>query len=68
MDLRDEIAGTEGAIWLNHWLRAGIEMFTGVGKGGYVAEKAKGDTSWLFPVGEEVVALGHVDMFRDMVD
>ena len=68
MDLRDEIAGTEGTIWLNHWLRTGFEMFTSVGQGGYVAEKAEGDTGWLFPVGDEVVALGYVDMFRDMFD
>ncbi len=66
MDLRDEIAGTEGTIWLNHWLRTGFEMFTSIGQGGYVAEKAEGDTGWLFPVGDEVVALGYVDMFRDM--
>ena len=66
MDLRDEIAGTEGTIWLNHWLRTGFEMFTSVGQGGYVAEKAEGDTGWLFPVGDEVVSLGYVDMFRDM--
>ena len=66
MDLRDEIAGTEGTIWLNHWLRTGFEMFTSVGQGGYVAEKAEGDTGWLFPVGDEVVSLGYVDMFKDM--
>lgn len=66
MDLRDEIAGTEGTIWLNHWLRTGFDMFTSVGQGGYVAEKAEGDTGWLFPVGDEVVALGYVDMFKDM--
>jgi len=66
MDLRDEIAGTEGTIWLNHWLRTGFEMFTSVGQGGYVAEKAEGDIGWQFPVGDELIALGYVDMFRDM--
>ncbi|MEN4011097.1 MAG: Gfo/Idh/MocA family oxidoreductase [Chloroflexota bacterium] len=66
MDLRDEISGTEGTIWLNHWLRTGFEMFTGVGQGGYVAEKAEGNLGWLFPVGDEVGALGYVDMFLDM--
>jgi predicted dehydrogenase len=66
MDLRDEISGTEGTIWLNHWLRTGFEMFTGVGQGGYVAEKAEGDTGWLFPVGDEVGSLGYVAMFMDM--
>lgn len=66
MDLRDEVAGTDGTIWLNHWMRTGFEMFTGVGQGGYVAEKAEGDTGWLFPVGDEVGSLGYVEMFLDM--
>jgi predicted dehydrogenase len=66
MDLRDEVSGTEGTVWLNHWLRTGFEMFTNVGKGGYVAEKAEGDTGWLFPVGDEVGGLGYVEMFLDM--
>jgi predicted dehydrogenase len=66
MDLRDEVSGTEGTVWLNHWLRTGFEMFTNVGQGGYVAEKAEGDTGWLFPVGDEIGALGYVAMFMDM--
>ena len=68
MDLRDEISGTEGTIWLNHWLRTGIDVFTAVGQGGYVSEKAEGSTGWLFPVGDEVGSLGYVDMFTDMLD
>ena len=66
MDLRDEVSGTEGSIWLDHFLRTGLEMFTAVGQGGYVAEKAEGETGWLFPVGDEVSELGYVDMFTDM--
>ncbi len=68
MDLRDEVSGTEGTIWLNHWLRTGYEMFTAAGQGGYVAEKAEGDTGWLFPVGDEVGELGYTDMFVDMLN
>lgn len=68
MDLRDEVAGTEGTIWLNHWLRTGFDMFTAVGQGGYVAEKAETDTGWLFPVGDEVAELGYTDMFVDMLN
>jgi predicted dehydrogenase len=68
MDLRDEVAGTDGTIWLNHWLRTGIEMYTAVGQSGYVAEKAESATGWLFPVGDEPGALGYVDMFADMFD
>jgi predicted dehydrogenase len=67
MDLRDEVAGTSGTIWINHFLRTGFEMFTaGEGKQGYVAEKAETDAGWLFPVGDEVSELGYVDMFTDM--
>ena len=66
MDLRDEVSGSEGTIWLNHWLRTGFEMFTAVGQGGYVAEKAESDTGWLFPVGDEIAELGYRDMFLDM--
>lgn len=66
MDLRDEVSGTEGTIWTNHFLRTGFEMFTAVGQGGYVAEKAEGATGWLFPVGDELSELGYIDMFTDM--
>jgi predicted dehydrogenase len=66
MDLRDEVSGTEGTIWLNHFLRTGFEIFTAAGQEGYVAEKAETESGWLFPVGDEVVELGYVDMFTDM--
>jgi predicted dehydrogenase len=69
MDLRDEVAGTHGTVWINHFLRTGFEMFTtGDGGGGYVAEKAETSAGWLFPVGDEVAELGYVDMFSDMFD
>ena len=68
MDLRDEVAGTEGTIWTNHFLRTGFEMFTSGAGGGYVAEKAESESGWLFPVGDEVAELGYVDMFADMFD
>ena len=66
MDLRDEVAGTHGTIWLNHFLRTGFEMFSAGGGGGYVAEKAESSAGWLFPVGDEVSELGYTDMFSDM--
>jgi len=67
MDLRDEVAGTEGTIWLNHFLRTGFEMYSS-GAGGYVAEKTEQESGWLFPVGDEVHELGYTDMFTDMFD
>lgn len=66
MDLRDEVMGTEGTIWINNFLRTGFEMFT-TGKGeGYVAEKAESNSGWLFPVGDEVNELGYNHMFAEM--
>ena len=66
LDLRDEVMGTEGTIWVNSFLRTGFEMFT-TGKGSdYVAEKAESDSGWLFPVGDELNELGYNHMFMDM--
>ncbi|MBO0930146.1 Gfo/Idh/MocA family protein [Fibrella aquatilis] len=66
MDLRDEVMGTEGTIWINNFLRTGFEMFTTGKAGDYVAEKAESDAGWLFPVGDEVNDLGYNHMFTDM--
>jgi predicted dehydrogenase len=66
LDLRDEVMGTEGTIWINNFLRTGFEMFT-TGKGGdYLAEKAESNSGWLFPVGDELNDLGYNHMFTDM--
>jgi predicted dehydrogenase len=66
LDLRDEVMGTEGTIWINSFLRTGFEMFTS-GKGAdYVAEKAESNSGWLFPVGDELNELGYNHMFMDM--
>lgn len=66
LDLRDEVMGTEGTIWINSFLRTGFDMFTS-GKGAdYVAEKAESNSGWLFPVGDELNELGYNHMFMDM--
>ena len=68
MDLRDEVAGTEGTIWLDHFLRTGFQAWSSGEGGDYVAEKAESGSGWLFPVGDEISELGYVDMFTDMFD
>ncbi|TWT55978.1 Gfo/Idh/MocA family protein [Allorhodopirellula solitaria] len=68
MDLRDEVAGTEGTLWLNHWLRTGMEMYSAKESTQYVAEKSESSRGWMFPVGDEVAALGYTNMFADMLD
>src|ERR1700750_1919166 len=58
--------GTEGTIWINNFLRTGLEMFT-TGKGAdYVAEKSESTSGWLFPVGDEINDLGYNHMFNDV--
>jgi hypothetical protein len=58
--------GTEGTIWVNNFLRTGLEMFT-TGKGAdYIAEKAESNSGWLFPVGDELNELGYNHMFAEM--
>lgn len=68
MDLRDEVMGTEGTIWINSWLRTGFEMFTSRSGDGYVAEKAESTSGWQFPVGDEAHELGYTNMFIDMLN
>jgi predicted dehydrogenase len=68
LDLRDEVAGTEGTIWANHSLRTGLEMFSSGEGGAYVAEKAESERGWIFPIGDEAVDFGYVNMFNDMFD
>lgn len=67
LDLRDEVMGTHGTVWLNHFLRTGFDMFTAPGQGGYVAEKSETDSGWIFPVGDENQDLGYNHMFADML-
>lgn len=66
MDLRDEVMGTEGTVWINNFLRTGFETFTTGGGDGYVAEKTEVNKGWLFPVGDEAHELGYPNMFTDM--
>ena len=68
LDLRDEVMGTEGTIWVNSFLRTGFEMFTTGKAANYVSEKAESDKGWLFPVGDELNELGYNHMFMDMFD
>jgi predicted dehydrogenase len=68
LDVRDEVAGTEGTIWIDHFLRTGFEAFTSSEGSDYVAEKSEATSGWIFPVGDEISELGYYDMFADMFE
>jgi predicted dehydrogenase len=55
LDLRDEVMGTEGTIWINSFLRTGFEMFTTGKSADYVAEKAESERRTLEGLGIEPV-------------
>lgn len=68
MDLRDEVMGVQGTIWINNFLRTGFEMFTNSEGSAYVAEKAETSNGWQFPVGDETHELGYTNMFTDVMN
>lgn len=68
LDIREEIMGSEGTIWLNNFLRTGFDMFTSGEGYDYVSEKAETNKGWIFPVGDELHELGYNFMFTDMFD
>ena len=65
LDLRDEVMGTEGTIWINNSFVQGLKCSHRKATN-YVAEKAESDKGWLFPVGDELNELGYNHMFMDM--
>ncbi len=68
LDLRDEVMGTEGTIWINNFLRTGFEMFLSGAGSNYLAEKSESTQGWIFPVGDEIHELGYNAMFTDMLN
>ena len=68
LDLRDEVMGTEGTIWINNFMRTGFEVFTTGKSADYVAEKAETNSGWVFPVGDELNELGYNHMFTEMFE
>lgn len=66
LDLRDEVMGTEGTIWINNFLRTGFEIFTAGKSRDYISEKSESNSGWQFPVGDELNELGYNHMFMDM--
>ena len=68
MDLRDEVAGTEGTIWTNHFLRTGFEMFSSGEGGGTSPRRPRPRAAGCSRSATRSAELGYVDMFTDMFD
>ncbi len=67
LDLRNEVHGTDGAIFTDVTRSTPIEAFT-TAPSGYVVEKAESDQGWVKPVPEEAFVYGYQAEMRHFVD
>lgn len=67
LDLRNEVHGTEGAIFTDVTRGTPVEAFT-LGSSGYVVEKADADRGWVKPVAEEAFTYGYQAEMKHFVE
>lgn len=67
LDLRNEIYGTEGAIFTDVTRETPIKLFSRTGTA-YVVEKAEAETGWLFPPVDEAWIYGYREEMRHFVE
>lgn len=67
LDLRNEVHGTDGAIFTDVTRGTPIEMFT-LGSAGYLVEKADLDKGWTKPVPEEAFVYGYQAEMKHFVE
>jgi predicted dehydrogenase len=67
LDLRNEVYGTEGAIFTDVTRSTPIKVFTTQGAG-YVVEKADSDLGWLFPPVDEAWTYGFREEMKHFVE
>ncbi len=67
LDLRNEVYGTEGAIFTDVTRETPLKMFSRPGAG-YVVEKAESETGWLFPPVDEAWTYGYREEMRHFIE
>lgn len=67
LDLRNEVHGTQGAIFTDVTRSTPIEAFT-TAPSGYVVEKAESEQGWVKPVPEEAFVYGYQAEMKHFVD
>jgi predicted dehydrogenase len=67
LDLRNEVFGTEGAIFTDVTRETPIRVFTRPGAG-YVVEKAESETGWIFPPVDEAWIYGYREEMRHFIE
>lgn len=67
LDLRNEVYGTEGAIFTDVTRETAVKIFSRAGAG-YTVEKAEAETGWLFPPVDEAWVYGYREEMRHFVE
>jgi predicted dehydrogenase len=67
LDLRNEIYGTEGAIFTDVTRETPIKVFSRPGAG-YIVEKAEAETGWVFPPLDEAWIYGYREEMRHFIE
>ncbi len=67
LDLRNEVFGTEGAIFTDVTRETPIKVFSRSGVG-YTVEKAESETGWLFPPVDEAWTYGYREEMRHFIE
>ena len=67
LDLRNEVHGTEGAVFTDVTRGTSVEAFT-LGSSGYLVEKADLDRGWVKPVPEEAFTYGYQAEMKHFVE
>ncbi|MCC6729644.1 MAG: Gfo/Idh/MocA family oxidoreductase [Chthonomonadales bacterium] len=67
LDLRNEVYGTEGAIFTDVCRETPIRVFSRPGAG-YVVEKGESETGWLFPPVDEAWVYGYREEMKHFVE
>jgi predicted dehydrogenase len=67
LDLRNEIHGTEGAVFTDVTRETSLRVFSRTGAG-YTVEKAQTDSGWLFPPVDEAWVYGYREEMRHFVE
>lgn len=69
LDIRLEVFGSEGTIYVDSSRETGIKMFTVASDRptSYIVEKADSTQGWTYPTWNEYVTNGYVDEMRDFI-
>jgi predicted dehydrogenase len=67
LDLRNEVHGTDGAIFTDVCRETPLKVFSRPGTG-YTVEKAEAETGWLFPPVDEAWIYGYREEMRHFID